>query len=87
MFRRIERMVAQCMPEGYSFLPEPNAVAAAVLGGHRRQQLGEGDQPVADAHAVALQHRIPFTSQKEIAEFGGGIRRNAPGDSAISFPE
>jgi len=32
MFRRIERMVAQGMPEGYSFLPEPNAVAAAVLG-------------------------------------------------------
>ena len=32
MFRRIERMVAQGMPEGYSFLPEPNAVAAVVLG-------------------------------------------------------
>jgi len=32
MFRRIERMVAQGMPEGYAFLPEPNAVAAAVLG-------------------------------------------------------
>jgi hypothetical protein len=32
MFRRIERMVAQGMPEGYEFLPEPNAVATAVLG-------------------------------------------------------
>jgi hypothetical protein len=32
MFRRIERMIAQGMPEGYSFVPEPNAVAAAVLG-------------------------------------------------------
>jgi hypothetical protein len=32
MFRRIERMIAQGMPEGYSFMPEPNAVAAAVLG-------------------------------------------------------
>ena len=32
MFRRIERMVAQGMPAGYEFLPEPNAVAAAVLG-------------------------------------------------------
>jgi hypothetical protein len=31
MFRRLERMAAQGMPEGYSFLPEPNAVAAAVL--------------------------------------------------------
>jgi len=31
MFRRIERMVALGMPEGYTFLPEPNAVAAAVL--------------------------------------------------------
>lgn len=31
MFRRLERMMAQGMPEGYSFLPEPNAVAAAVL--------------------------------------------------------
>jgi hypothetical protein len=31
MFRRLERMMAQAMPEGYSFLPEPNAVAAAVL--------------------------------------------------------
>lgn len=31
MFRRLERMMAQGMPEGYSFQPEPNAVAAAVL--------------------------------------------------------
>lgn len=32
MFRRIERMIAQGMPEGYTFLPDPNAVATAVLG-------------------------------------------------------
>jgi SAM-dependent methyltransferase len=31
LFRRIERMIASKMPPGYSFLPEPNAVAAAVL--------------------------------------------------------
>jgi len=31
MFRRIEQMIALGMPEGYTFLPEPNAVAAAVL--------------------------------------------------------
>lgn len=32
MFRRIEQMIAAGMPEGYLFVPEPNAVAAAVLG-------------------------------------------------------
>jgi hypothetical protein len=32
LFRRIERMVAQGMPEGYSFLPQPNDVAGVVLG-------------------------------------------------------
>jgi hypothetical protein len=31
LFRRIERMTAEGMPEGYSFVPEPNAVASAVL--------------------------------------------------------
>lgn len=31
LFRRIERMVAEEMPEGYTFLPDPDAVAAAVL--------------------------------------------------------
>jgi SAM-dependent methyltransferase len=31
LFRRIERMIASKMPPGYKFLPEPNAVAAAVL--------------------------------------------------------
>ena len=31
LFRRIERMIASKMPRGYNFLPEPNAVAAAVL--------------------------------------------------------
>jgi hypothetical protein len=31
LFRRIERMIASKMPPGYRFLPEPNAVAAAVL--------------------------------------------------------
>ncbi|TAK81675.1 MAG: hypothetical protein EPO20_24975 [Betaproteobacteria bacterium] len=32
LFRRIERLTAQGMPAGYSFLPQPNDVAAAVLG-------------------------------------------------------
>jgi hypothetical protein len=31
LFRRIERMCAPGMPDGYTFLPEPNAVASAVL--------------------------------------------------------
>jgi len=32
LFRRIERMVAEGMPAGYQFLPQPNDVANAVLG-------------------------------------------------------
>ena len=32
LFRRIEVMVAQGMPEGYRFLPQPNEVASVVLG-------------------------------------------------------
>ena len=31
LFRRVERMVGEGMPEGYAFLPQPNDVAAAVL--------------------------------------------------------
>jgi len=31
LFRRIERMCAEGMPKGYTFVPEPNAVASAVL--------------------------------------------------------
>jgi len=31
LFRRIERMVAEGMPAGYTFVPDPNAVASAVL--------------------------------------------------------
>ena len=31
LFRRIEKMMADGMPEGYQFLPDPNGVAAAVL--------------------------------------------------------
>jgi hypothetical protein len=31
MFRRIERMIAAGMPDGYVFRPEPNAVASVVL--------------------------------------------------------
>lgn len=31
LFRRVEKMMADGMPEGYRFLPEPNEVAAAVL--------------------------------------------------------
>jgi hypothetical protein len=32
LFRRIERLAAEDMPEGYGFLPQPNEVATAVLG-------------------------------------------------------
>ena len=32
LFRRIERMMAEGMPAGYTFLPQPNDVANAVLG-------------------------------------------------------
>ena len=32
MFRRLEQMAAEEMPAGYAFLPQPNEVAAAVLG-------------------------------------------------------
>jgi len=31
LFRRIEKMMAEGMPEGYRFLPDPDEVAAAVL--------------------------------------------------------
>ena len=32
MFRRIDALCAEGMPEGYSFLPQPNDVAGLVLG-------------------------------------------------------
>jgi hypothetical protein len=32
MFRRIERMAGEVMPEGYTFIPKPNDVAQVVLG-------------------------------------------------------
>lgn len=32
LFRRVETMVASEMPQGYRFTPQPNEVAAAVLG-------------------------------------------------------
>jgi hypothetical protein len=32
LFRRLERMTAEDMPAGYRFLPQPNDVAAVVLG-------------------------------------------------------
>ena len=32
LFRRVERLAAEGMPAGYGFLPQPNEVAAAVLG-------------------------------------------------------
>ena len=31
LFRRVEGMIGEGMPEGYRFLPDPNAVASAVL--------------------------------------------------------
>jgi hypothetical protein len=32
LFRRLDAMMAACMPAGYRFVPEPNAVAGVVLG-------------------------------------------------------
>jgi hypothetical protein len=32
LFRRIDEMIAEHMPEGYTFAPDPNEVAKAVLG-------------------------------------------------------
>ena len=32
LFRRMERMIAEGMPAGYAFLPQPNDVASLVLG-------------------------------------------------------
>ena len=32
LFRRLEKMIAAGMPEGYTFLPQPNDVAGVVLG-------------------------------------------------------
>ena len=32
LFRRMERMIAEGMPAGYTFLPQPNQVAMVVLG-------------------------------------------------------
>ncbi|MGB8434375.1 MAG: hypothetical protein WCE38_08975 [Burkholderiales bacterium] len=32
LFRRLERMTAEGMPDGYTFMPDPDAVANAVLG-------------------------------------------------------
>jgi hypothetical protein len=32
LFRRIERLVAACLPDGYRFVPQPDEVAAFVLG-------------------------------------------------------
>ncbi|HEX5639957.1 MAG TPA: hypothetical protein VFX81_09170 [Burkholderiaceae bacterium] len=40
MFRRLERMAGERMPEGYRFLPQPNDVAQAVLGASTWAVLG-----------------------------------------------
>ncbi len=32
LFRRLEQLMSACMPAGYRFAPEPNVVAALVLG-------------------------------------------------------
>jgi hypothetical protein len=40
LFRRIERMVAAGMPEGYTFAPQPNDVAHAVLSASTWSVLG-----------------------------------------------
>jgi hypothetical protein len=40
MFRRLETMMAPCMPAGYGFLPQPNDVAGAVLAASTWAVLG-----------------------------------------------
>lgn len=40
MFRRLEKMAAAGMPAGYTFLPDPNAVARAVLAASKWAVLG-----------------------------------------------
>jgi len=40
LFRRIEAMIAPAMPVGYTFMPEPNAVANAVLSKSQWAVLG-----------------------------------------------
>ncbi|MDH5209093.1 MAG: hypothetical protein OEW34_10675 [Burkholderiaceae bacterium] len=40
LFRRVERMAGEGMPAGYRFLPQPNEVAAAVLGASTWAVLG-----------------------------------------------
>jgi len=40
MFRRLEKMAAEGMPAGYSFLPQPNDVAGAVLAASTWAVLG-----------------------------------------------
>lgn len=40
MFRRLERMAGQSMPEGYTFVPQPNDVARAVLAASNWAVLG-----------------------------------------------
>jgi len=40
LFRRIEKMIAEGMPAGYSFRPQPNEVAAAVLASSTWAVLG-----------------------------------------------
>lgn len=40
MFRRLERMAAAGMPEGYTFVPDPNDVARAVLSASKWAVLG-----------------------------------------------
>ncbi|MBA4742342.1 MAG: hypothetical protein H2060_06490 [Azoarcus sp.] len=40
MFRRLERMAGEGMPEGYVFVPEPNEVARAVMAASKWAVLG-----------------------------------------------
>ena len=40
LFRRVERMAGEGMPVGYQFVPQPNEVAAAVLGASTWAVLG-----------------------------------------------
>ena len=78
LFRRIERMCAEGMPEGYTFVPEPNAVASAVLSKSTWAVLAltchielfvlahyHAEHRAADRSLRALEGRVPLPLQEE----------------------
>ena len=64
LFRRIERMCAGGMPEGYTFLPEPNAVASAAC------RLPSID--ITSGAPSASTAQVDFASTADATAFGSG---------------